>query len=292
MTKDLNRRKVSERGVIMLAEVQRCKEIIRQKTDFVPKVALVLGSGLGGYADHMENIVCEIPYSELPGFPVSTVSGHAGRFILGCIGGVHVICMKGRVHYYEGYTTSQVVMPARVMHALGAEILFLTNAAGGIKSTYKAGTLAMLTDHVSLFVPNPLVGPNDGEEGVRFPDMSEVYDQSLQKILQTAAGREKIDLQTGVYAQLTGPSFETPAEIRLLKGLGVDLVGMSTVMEAIAARHMGMRVCGISLVTNLAAGISAKPLSHEEVREAGDAAEPVFTRLVTAAITDMGQAVL
>lgn len=272
----------------MLAEVQRCKEIIRQKTDFVPKVALVLGSGLGGYADHMEHIVCEIPYSELPGFPVSTVSGHAGKFILGCIGGVPVICMKGRVHYYEGYTPSQVVMPARVMHALGAEILFLTNAAGGIKSTYKAGTLALLTDQVSLFVPNPLVGPNDEEEGVRFPDMSEVYDRNLQKILQTAAARELIELQSGVYAQLTGPSFETPAEIRLLKGLGVDLVGMSTVMEAIAARHMGMRVCGISLVTNLAAGISEKPLSHAEVREAGDAAEPVFTRLVTAAITDMG----
>lgn len=271
----------------MLEEVRRCMEIIRRKTDFVPKVALVLGSGLGSYADQMEHIVCEIPYSELPGFPVSTVPGHAGKFILGYVGGVPVICMKGRVHYYEGYTPSQVVMPARVMHALGAEILFLTNAAGGIKATYKAGTLAMLTDHVSIFAANPLIGPNDEEEGVRFPDMSEVYDQKLREVLQTAAAREQIELQTGVYAQLTGPSFETPAEIRLLRSLGVDLVGMSTVMEAVAARHMGMRVCGISLVTNLAAGISPKPLSHEEVREAGDAAAPQFTRLVTAAITAM-----
>ena len=267
----------------MNQQVVQLMEYIRTKTDFVPKVALVLGSGLGNFADHIQ-VECEISYSELDGFPVSTVPGHAGKFIFGYLGDVPIVCMKGRVHYYEGYTIDQVVLPARLMHAMGAEILFLTNAAGGIKHTYHAGSLALITDHISCFVPNPLIGPNDPDEGVRFPDMSHVYDKELQKIIRKTASDLSIDLDEGVYCQLTGPSFESPAEIRFLRTIGADLVGMSTVVEAITAVHMGMRVCGISLVSNLAAGISPVALSHEEVQESGDAAAPMFTKLVKESI--------
>lgn len=260
--------------------------VIRERTDFVPRVALTLGSGLGNFADNIK-VECEIPYQDLPGFPISTVAGHDGRFIMGYVGEVPVICMKGRVHYYEGYTMDQVVLPARVMRALGAEILFLTNAAGGTKDGWYPGQLAMITDHISCFVRNPLIGPNDEDEGVRFPDMSNVYDKDLQDLLRKAATENDIPMDTGVYVQLTGPSFETPAEIRMIKALGGDLVGMSTVVEAIVARHMGMRVCAVSLVSNLAAGISPVPLSHKDVSEAGEKAAPLFTRLVTSAIEQM-----
>ncbi len=270
----------------MMETIDRIVRAIRKKTDFVPLVGLTLGSGLGGFADHMEEAL-EISYKDLPGFPVSTAPGHDGKFIFGYVEGVPVICMKGRVHYYEGYTPQQVVLPLRVMHALGAKILFLTNASGGIRDGFDAGTLVMLDDHISLFAPNPLIGPNEDSLGVRFPDMTEVYDKELREIIRKAAKDEDIPLESGVYVQLTGPSFESPAEIRLLKKLGADLAGMSTVMEAIAARHAGMRVCCISLVANLAAGISPTPLTSEEVNEAGEAAAPVFTRLVKASIKGM-----
>lgn len=270
----------------MTEETRKYLAIIRERTDFVPKVALTLGSGLGGFADTIQNPIV-IPYADLPGFPVSTAPGHEGKFIMGMIGDVPVICMKGRVHSYEGYSPEQVCAPAKVMQAMGAQILFLTNAAGGSKSTYHPGTLALVTDHVSLFIRNPLIGPNDEEEGVRFPDMTQVYDAQLREMIQKTAAELSIPLDTGVYVQLSGPSFETPSEIRLLSQLGVTLFGMSTVQEAIAARHMGMKVCCISLVSNLAAGISGNKLTSEEVEAAGKAAEPLFTKLVTESIKGM-----
>ncbi len=272
----------------MLDNVKKCIEAIREKTDFVPQVALTLGSGLGNYAGKVQ-VVCEIPYRELSdfGFPVSTAPGHDGRFILGYVGKTPVICMKGRVHLYEGYTKEQVVMPVRVMQGLGAQILLLTNASGGINPDNPAGSLCLIKDHISCFVPNPLIGPNDEEEGVRFPDMTAAYDKELQKLAQEAAVKVEVALGSGIYVQLTGPSFESPAEIRMLRILGADMVGMSTVIEAITARHMGMRVLGISLITNLAAGISPTPLTQEEVTETGKAAEVKFEALVTEILKQM-----
>lgn len=253
---------------------------IRRKTDFVPSTALVLGSGLGGYAKQIER-VCEISYSEIEGFPVSTVPGHEGKFVFGYVGQEPVVCMQGRVHYYEGYPVRDVVLPIRLMRLLGAERLVLTNAAGGIRKDLEAGDLMLITDQVALFAPNPLIGPNAEEFGVRFPDMSHIYDPAIRAVIQKAAEEESIPLKEGVYVQLTGPSFETPAEIRLLGLLGCDAAGMSTAVEAIAAVHAGMRVCGISCISNKAAGLSERPLSHEEVQEAANQAAPNFIRLLT-----------
>lgn len=271
----------------MREDVRNCVKAIRKITDFKPLVAITLGSGLGNYAQKIRT-VCEIPYDAIPGFPVSTVSGHDGRFIMGYVKKTPVICMKGRVHFYEGYSMDQVVMPLRVMQGLGAKILFLTNAAGGLNETFRVGDLSMITDHISVFTVNPLIGPNDDKEGPRFHDMTQAYDLKLQKLLEETAKRLKIDLKRGVYVQLTGPSFETPAEIRMLRLLGADMVGMSTAVEAIVARHMGMRVCGVSLITNMAAGISKELLSHEDVKRAGEEAEPRFVRLVTESVAAMG----
>jgi len=229
-------------------------------------------------------VKAEISYSEIRDFPVSTVPGHAGKFIFGYVGEVPVVCMKGRVHYYEGYPISDVVLPARLMKRMGAQILFLTNASGGINTSFGAGDFMLIQDHISCFAPNPLIGQNVDEFGVRFPDMSTVYDRELQDKIRKAARDNGIDLKEGVYAQLTGPSFESPAEIRMLRTLGADAVGMSTVVEAIAANHMGMRICGISCVSNLAAGLSANPLTHEEVQEAADKAAPLFQKLITQSI--------
>ena len=264
-------------------KIEDCLKSIRKVTDFVPKVAIVLGSGLGDYADGIE-VVAEIDYSEIKGFPVSTVPGHAGKFIFGYVDYVPVVCMKGRVHYYEGYDISDVVLPTRLMHLLGAEILFLTNASGGINKSFSAGTLMMITDHISTFVPNPLIGPNLDKLGTRFPDMSHVYDEELQEKIRIAAKENDIDLREGVYIQFTGPSFESPAEIRMASVLGADAVGMSTVVEAIAANHCGMRICGVSCVCNLAAGISPTPLTHDEVQQAANDAAPKFKKLLTASV--------
>lgn len=269
-------------------KLMRCHENVRKKTDFVPKVAIVLGSGLGDYAEDVR-VAYELSYSELENFPISTVPGHAGKFIFGFVDDIPVACMKGRVHYYEGYPVSDVVLPIRLLKLMGAEILFLTNAAGGVNTSFHAGDLMMIKDHISAFAPNPLIGPNIEELGVRFPDMSSVYDRDLQKLLVRTAKENRIYLQEGVYAQMTGPSYESPAEIRMLRSLGCDAVGMSTVVEAIAARHMGMKICGVSCISNLAAGMSANPLSHREVQEAADMAAPNFKKLVTEAVKSMAE---
>lgn len=264
-------------------KLQNCLKCVRKKTDFKPEVAVVLGSGLGDYAAQIK-VECEIPYSEIEGFPVSTVPGHAGKFVFGYVDEVPVVCMKGRVHYYEGYDISDVVLPIRLMYLLGAKILFLTNAAGGVNGSFHAGDLMLIKDHIAVFAPNPLIGENIEELGTRFPDMSKVYDRDLQEVIRHKAKEHNIFLQEGVYTQLTGPSFESPAEIKLLRTLGCDAVGMSTVVEAIAANHCGMRICGISCISNMAAGMTDNPLNHEEVQEAADMAAPKFKKLVTEAI--------
>ena len=270
-------------GNAVYEKLLKCKEAVRKVTDFEPDVALVLGSGLGGFAENIK-IETEISYSDIPGFPVSTVPGHAGKFIFGYLGDKKIVCMKGRIHFYEGYKISDVVLPARLMKMLGAKILFLTNAAGGLGEGFGAGDLMLITDHISVFAPNPLIGPNLDELGPRFPDMSNVYKKDLQDVIRAVAKENGIDLKEGVYCQCTGPSFESPAEIKMLAKLGVSAVGMSTVNEAIAANHMGMRICGVSCISNLAAGISGEPLSHEEVQEAADKAAPLFTKLVSESI--------
>ena len=268
-------------------KLMNCYKCVREKTDFVPDVAIVLGSGLGDYAKQID-IVYELSYSDIEGFPVSTVPGHAGKFIFGYVGNVPVVCMKGRVHYYEGYPVTDVVLPTRLMKLMGAKILFLTNAAGGVNTSFHAGDLMLIRDHIACFAPNPLIGPNIEELGVRFPDMSKVYDKELQEIIRSTAREQAVYLQEGVYAQLTGPSFESPADIRMMRVLGADAVGMSTVVEAIAANHMGMRICGVSCISNLAAGMTEKPLTHEEVQEAADMAAPNFTVLVTESVKKIG----
>ena len=271
-------------------KLQNCVAAVRAKTDFVPKVAIVLGSGLGEYAKDID-VVTEISYSDIDGFPVSTVPGHAGKFIFGYVKDVPVVCMKGRVHYYEGYPISDVVLPIRLMKMLGAKILFLTNASGGINPDFSAGDFMLIKDQIAAFAPNPLIGPNIDELGVRFPDMTHVYDVDLQKCIKDAAKEQNIALQEGVYIQLTGPSFESPADIRMLRVLGGDAVGMSTVVEAIAANHCGMKICGISCVCNLAAGMTENPLTHDEVQEAANKAAPLFKTLVTESVIKMGKLV-
>ncbi len=268
-------------------KLNNCYESVRKRVSFKPKVALVLGSGLGKFAEEID-VKDRISYSEIEGFPTSTVPGHAGQFVFGSVNDVPVVCMQGRVHYYEGYPITDVVLPIRLMGLLGAEYLFLTNASGGINRDFKAGAFMMLTDHISSFAHNPLIGANIDEIGTRFPDMSSVYNPILQDIIQNVADDFGIEIQKGVYAQLTGPSFESPAEIRMLSKLGVDAVGMSTVVEAIAANHMGMKICAISCVCNLAAGISETPLTHDEVQEAAAKAAPLFKQIVRETIIRIG----
>lgn len=266
----------------------KCYEYCRTKTAIVPKIALVLGSGLGNYAEKI-TVETEIPYCEIEGFPVSTVAGHDGRFLFGYLEDVPVVLMKGRVHYYEGYAMPDVVLPVRLMRLLGAEILFLTNAAGGIQSGLTAGDFMMITDQIASFVPSPLIGANLDALGTRFPDMSEIYDKDLQEIIRESARETDIDLKEGVYLQFTGPNYESPAEVRMAAMLGADALGMSTACEAVAANHMGMRICGISCISNPACGISDTPLSHEEVQKAADKSAPLFEKLVTTAILKMGK---
>ena len=266
--------------------IRNCLAAVRRITDFVPEVAVVLGSGLGGFADQIE-AVASVPYTELPGFPVSTAPGHAGRFVLGYVEKTPVVVMQGRVHLYEGYSAKDVVLPARLMQAMGAKIFFVTNASGGIREDLTAGTLMSITDHLSPFVPNPLIGANLDELGDRFPDMTHAYDPALRAILRETAEKDGIDLKEGVYIQFTGPSYETPAEIRAARTMGADAVGMSTVVEAIAANHAGMRVCGVSCIANRAAGLAGHPLTGEEVIEAANAAAPKFKRLLWDSIAAM-----
>ena len=268
-------------------KLNNCYECVKEKLPFEPKVALVLGSGLGKFAEEIE-VAAKIPYNEIEGFPTSTVPGHAGQYVFGYVDSVPVVCMQGRVHYYEGYPITDVVLPIRLMALMGAKYLFLTNASGGINRDFKAGDFMLLTNHISSFAPNPLIGPNIDEIGTRFPDMSSVYNPILQDIILSVAEDFGITMQKGVYAQLTGPSFESPAEIKMLGKLGVDAVGMSTVVEAIAANHMGMKICAISCVCNLAAGISETPLTHDEVQEAAAKAAPLFKQIVRETIVRIG----
>ncbi len=269
-----------------IEKLMKSYEYCKSRIDFSPKVALVLGSGLGHFAETVD-IVGEIPYHEIEGFPVSTVAGHNGRFLFGYIEDVPVVLMQGRVHYYEGYTMQDVVLPIRLMKLMGAEILFLTNASGGVNKSFSVGDFMLIKDQISSFVPSPLIGANLDELGPRFPDMSEIYNKDLQKIIKQTAQAEDIELQEGVYLQFTGPNYESPAEVQLAAKLGADAVGMSTACEAIAANHMGMRICGISCVTNMACGISDAPLNHEEVQETANRKAPLFQTLVRKSIVNI-----
>lgn len=252
---------------------------IINKIKYEPEIALILGSGLGDFADNIEDKTV-IDYKDIPDFPVSTISGHAGRFIIGKLYDKKIIAMQGRVHYYEGYSMDKVVMPVRLMKLLGAKTLILTNAAGGINDKFAPGTLMAITDHITSFVPSPLIGDNPETLGTRFPDMSEVYDKSLIELLHSVAGRLGIVLMDGVYLQTTGPNYETPSEIKMYKALGADAVGMSTACEAMAANHMGMKIAGISCITNMASGISKSALNHNEVKEIANQISDKFTNLV------------
>lgn len=270
-------------------KLMKCYECFQKKINFTPEIALVLGSGLGDYADGIQ-VEATLDYHDIDGFPVSTVPGHQGKFIFGYVGEVPVVCMQGRVHYYEGYDINDVVLPIRLMKLMGAKVLFLTNASGGINTSYHAGDFMMINDQIANFVPSPLIGPNIDELGVRFPDMSDIYDKELRKIIRKTSVRLDIPLQEGVYIQLTGPNYESPAEIRMCRTLGADAVGMSTACEAIAANHMGMHICGISCISNMACGITENPLTHQEVQETADRVAPFFKQLVTACIQDIAAA--
>ena len=265
-----------------------CYQSIQDRIPFRPKVALVLGSGLGDYADEIQ-AEAFLDYHDIEGFPVSTVSGHKGRFVFGYVNEIPVVIMQGRVHYYEGYAMEDVVLPIRLMKMMGAEILFLTNAAGGVNFDFAAGDFMLIKDQISNFVPSPLIGPNIEELGERFCDMSQIYNHDLCRILRETAEELGVHLQEGTYIQLTGPNYETPKEVKMCRILGADAVGMSTACEAVAANHMGMKICGISCISNLGCGMSEEPLSHEEVKETADRVAPLFKKLITASITRMGR---
>lgn len=265
-----------------------CRDSVKGKVDFTPKIALVLGSGLGDFANQMK-IETTLDYHDIDGFPVSTVAGHAGRFVFGYVGDVPVVCMQGRVHYYEGYPMEDVVLPIRLMKLLGAKILFLTNAAGGIMQGMKAGDFMLITGQIASFVPSPLVGANIDELGTRFPDMSHIYDEDLQTIVKKTALDNNIPLKQGVYIQMTGPQYESPEEVAMCRILGAGAVGMSTACEAVAANHMGMKIVGISCIANMASGITPTPLTHTEIQETADKVAPDFKKLVYESICRMGE---
>jgi len=262
-----------------MKKINEAKAYIEGKIGFVPEIALILGSGLGVLADEIENKIT-IPYQEIPHFPVSTVEGHAGQLVCGDLEGKKVIAMQGRFHYYEGYDIGQVVFPVRVIRALGTMSLIVTNACGSVNTSFKPGDLMLIRDHINLSNPNPLIGPNLAELGVRFPDMSEAYSSEYRNIAKEVAKQNGIDLKEGVYFWYSGPSYETPAEIKMIRFLGADTVGMSTVPEVIAARHAGMKVLGISCITNMASGILDQPLSHQEVVETADRIKVTFITLI------------
>jgi purine-nucleoside phosphorylase len=258
-------------------------QLILTRTPLRPRIGLVLGSGLGGFADSLSD-AARVPYSEIPSFPQSTAIGHAGRMVIGYAGRVPVAAMQGRVHLYEGYSAQEITFPIRVFRRMGIRAVILTNAAGGINLSYSQGALVLVRDHINLQGANALVGPNDDRFGVRFPDMTHAYSQEYRKIAREAAASLNITLQEGVYSALLGPSYETPAEIEYLRRIGADLVGMSTVAEVIAARHMEMKVLAISCVTNMAAGILDQPLSHAEVMETAERVKTTFESLLRAVL--------
>lgn len=262
------------------------KDEIRKKTDFEPEVAIVLGSGLGDFAKNIQ-VEAVVDYSELEGFPVSTAPGHAGQFIFGTLEGVRVVCMKGRIHYYEGYEMSEVVLPLRLLHLLGAETAIITNAVGCMNETFSVGSFMVVRDCIASFVPSPLTGPNIDELGPRFPDMSEIYDRELISKVLELGEKNGIEVHDGVFIQLTGPQYETASEIRMYKALGADCCGMSSAVEAIAASHMGMKVCGISCITNMSTGISKTKLSGEEVIEIANKVSGNFEKLVKELVREL-----
>lgn len=264
----------------------KCYQSFCSKVEFKPEIALILGSGLGDYANQIQ-VEATLDYNEIDGFPISTVEGHKGRFVFGYIKKVPVVIMQGRVHYYEGYKMEDVVLPVRLMKMMGANVLFLTNAAGGVNFEFEAGDFMLITDQISNFVPSPLIGPNIEELGLRFCDMSEVYNKELCQIIRKSAEDIEVSLKEGVYIQLTGPNFETPAEVRMCRILGADAVGMSTACEAIAANHMGMKICGISCISNMGCGMTDQPLSHVEVQETADRVAPQFKELITTSIVNI-----
>jgi purine-nucleoside phosphorylase len=275
----------------LLGRLDAAAKFLRGKRDTTPVVGLVLGSGLGAFAERLKSRIA-IPYEEIPHFPTpSGVVGHAGELVLGDVGKTPVVVLSGRVHFYEGRPMTDVVFPARVLARLGARAVVLTNAAGGVRRTFRPGDLMLMTDHINAFGTNPLIGPNEDSLGARFPDMSQVYDRALRKLARETARSLKIPLREGVYLGNSGPSYETPAEIRAYRTIGADAVGMSTVPEAIALNHAGVRVLGISTITNMAAGILAKPLEHSEVLATTKKVGDRFVRLLMALVPKIGAAV-
>lgn len=264
-------------------QIKEAAQFIEGKMKVKPEIGLILGSGLGILGDHIENATV-IEYEQIPHFPVSTVEGHAGELMIGTLSGKPVVLMRGRFHMYEGYGPELTAFPVRVMKALGVQALIVTNAAGGINLEFASGNLMLISDHINLTGKNPLIGPNESELGARFPDMSEAYSKRLRAIAKDVATDKGIGLVEGVYAGLLGPSYETPAEIRMLRTIGADAVGMSTVAEVIAARHSGIEVVGISCISNMASGILDQPLSHSEVMETTDRVKSQFLELVTSLI--------
>jgi len=263
-------------------------QLIRARTPLRPEIGLILGSGLGAFADSLTDAT-RVPYADIPTFPRSTAIGHAGQMVLGNAGNIAVAAMQGRAHLYEGYSAQEVTFPIRVFGRMGIRAVILTNAAGGINLGYSQGALVLIRDHINLQGSNPLVGPNDDRFGVRFPDMSQAYARDYRQIAREEAGKLRIPLHEGVYAGLLGPSYETPAEIEYLRRIGADLVGMSTVAEVIAARHMDIKVLAISCVTNMAAGILDQSLSHAEVMETGERVKTIFEALLRAVLPRMAQ---
>lgn len=269
-------------------KLNKCYESFKSKIDFKPLAGLILGSGLGALADEID-VRYTLNYEEIEGFPLSTVPGHKGRFVFGYIEAVPVVIMQGRVHYYEGYPMQDVVLPTRLMRKMGAEVLFLTNASGAANPDYSAGDFMLISDQISDFVPSPLIGANFDSLGVRFPDMSDIYNKELRAVVRSTAEELGIKLREGVYIQLTGPNFESPSEVKMCRLLGADAIGMSTACEAIAANHAGMKVVGISCVANLGCGLTDTPLTHKEVIEAADKAAPLFKKLIKSSIVNIAK---
>jgi purine-nucleoside phosphorylase len=265
---------------------QEAAQYVQSKIKVTPEIGLILGSGLGILAEEITNPI-KIPYHEIPGFPESTVEGHAGQLVIGDLEGKQVIAMQGRFHFYEGYSLDLVTLPVRMMKRLGVKSVVVTNAAGGINTDFAAGDLMIIQDQINFMFKNPLTGPNDTELGVRFPDMSQAYSAELQDKAFQVAKEQGIELQRGVYVSVTGPSYETPAEIRMLRKLGADAVGMSTVPEVIVAVHSGMKVLGMSCITNMAAGILDQPLSHDEVMETAELVKSNFLSLVKGIVKEI-----
>ena len=267
----------------LLNNIKTAVEFIQKKSKYTPEIGLILGSGLGSLADSIEDAEY-YDYSSLPNFPVSTVEGHAGRLVIGKLKGKIVVAMQGRFHFYEGYSMTDVTFPVRVMKLLGVKTLVVTNAAGAVNTSFSPGDLMIITDHINLSGSNPLIGRNLDSFGVRFPDMSEAYNKNLGSLVKDVASSQGLDIKEGVYAMMSGPTYETPAEIRMVRVMGADAVGMSTVPEVIIAKHSGMNVIGISCLTNMAAGILDQPLNHEEVIETSNMAKNNFINLMTSLI--------